>query len=745
MMEVNIICGLILSAMTAVGGELTFVSESSSKPAQKLSRYSWYGNVRLQQFHIPPDAAVARWLFSVTKSNGFNCGPHNVTIYMRWGSPPVIDPLGSAFPNETLWSPALSLNLLVTSQTSMTFNLSDPAPGDWYLAAHLPRDHGRIEQKGFPSCSYSFQPQLSIRRAVDTPILEQSTPLTQTATRDRPARFKVFVPEFVSSLSLSVTDCGLEGEVEDQACSLVLRLGSASLRDGSVTVNCSSARCSATLPAPPWNTWIPVVVENILDNQTATFSITANSTVGCRPRSEGLKEDHDITRLRGNSSLASEMGVHGNVLSGCVSSVPVQQEELDVLSLRFSPVTGGNVNVTHTHPTLLRYPLHTLSSGGTLNLQLSLNTTNGTAGISSRVVACLSPWSPVLTINPSRPCHTALFSGHAVSVNSSVPKATVRVPFPQAATWFLTLLLVCNSSDCTSAPVVAVAPEVLVSPCVEDCGTYGECRLLRSYNFLYAACVCKAGWSGWGCTDDSSAQSYGRQVTAVLLLTLSNLLFLPPILVAVQRRFFTEASVYLFTMVFSTFYHACDQPGVAVMCIMDYNALQFCDFLGSVCSMWVTVLCMARLRDTVKHVLFILGTLLIAMSMQLDRQGLWNMLGPILCAVLIMVSAWVYRGVQRRRCYPPCWQRWAWFLLPGAGCVLVGLCVYVFAETQDNYLYTHSVWHILVASSVVFLLPPAHTHSHTNFWCWSWNWSWRPRICGYTLCQSSKEELYTVT
>ena len=66
-------------------------------------------------------------------------------------------------------------------------------------------------------------------------------------------------------------------------------------------------------------------------------------------------------------------------------------------------------------------------------------------------------------------------------------------------------------------------------------------------------CVCAcAGWSGWGCTDGSAALSYGRQVTATLLLTLSNLLFLPAIVVAARRCYVTEASVYLFTLFFST-------------------------------------------------------------------------------------------------------------------------------------------------------------------------------------------------
>ncbi|CAB1315022.1 unnamed protein product [Coregonus sp. 'balchen'] len=109
---------------------------------------------------------------------------------MSWGAPPVIDPVGRVFPNNTVTTSVLSFILPVTSsQSNMTFNLSNPAPGDWYLAAHLPQDDGRIEHKGFPSCSYYFQPQLSVRRAVDTPIL-QATPLTQTASPDRPALLK---------------------------------------------------------------------------------------------------------------------------------------------------------------------------------------------------------------------------------------------------------------------------------------------------------------------------------------------------------------------------------------------------------------------------------------------------------------------------------------------------------------------------------------------------------------------------
>ncbi|KAG5277662.1 hypothetical protein AALO_G00089970 [Alosa alosa] len=185
------------------------------------------------------------------------------------------------------------------------------------------------------------------------------------------------------------------------------------------------------------------------------------------------------------------------------------------------------------------------------------------------------------------------------------------------------------------------------------------------------------------------------------------------------------------------FYHACDQPGVTVLCIMEYDTLQFCDFLGSCTSVWVTIICMAKLQDLFKYVFFILGTLLIAMSMSLDRHGLWNFLGPLLFAFITMATAWVYRSVRRRQCFPPLWRRWVCFLLPGVLLALVGVCVYVFGETDANYLYTHSLWHVLMATSIVFLLPPRHKHTQP--------WGWTHSLCGYKICKNQKDDLYSVS
>lgn len=61
-----------------------------------------------------------------------------------------------------------------------------------------------------------------------------------------------------------------------------------------------------------------------------------------------------------------------------------------------------------------------------------------------------------------------------------------------------------------------------------------------------------AGWSGWGCTDNAAAFSYGFQLLSTLLLCLSNLMFVPPVAIAVQTGYLLEAAIYIFTMFFST-------------------------------------------------------------------------------------------------------------------------------------------------------------------------------------------------
>lgn len=160
--------------------------------------------------------------------------------YFRYGAPPVINPLDTSFPANTSVQPSFFIKML---QSNASVNLSHPAPGDWFVAAHLPPSSQKIEVKvrelsssdgggqdpsvherpvtvvdllradsalfqcssaphawalgsgpdpprlhflclpyqGFvPPCAYAFQPDMLVLRAVEVFNLEPGVPLPQT-------------------------------------------------------------------------------------------------------------------------------------------------------------------------------------------------------------------------------------------------------------------------------------------------------------------------------------------------------------------------------------------------------------------------------------------------------------------------------------------------------------------------------------------------------------------------------------
>nr|XP_051698107.1 post-GPI attachment to proteins factor 6 isoform X3 [Oryctolagus cuniculus] len=726
--------------------EAGLVSEHFSQAPQKLSAYSWYGSARLFRFHVPPDTVLLRWLLQASRDSGHTCTELEITVHFRYGAPPVIDPLGTSFPEDSAVQPSHHVTMLLGNSS---VSVPHPAPGDWFVAAHLPPSSQKIEVQGFvPTCAYVFQPDMLITRVVEVSIVEPDVPLPQTLL-SHPSYLKVFVPEYTRELQLELQGCACNGS---QGCPVRLTVGSVTLPGSSqkvLTCTGPTPACRLLLPSPPWDQWLQVMAESLAGPHVSVVFRAVAALTACRPWSVSSQHlmEGSLTQSSnstagplppgsGRPDLARVSGVAGDPF--CLTSYPVLREDVDVMSVRFQPLGRVLVLVRSATPSLMQLRLNTgMDSGGSLTISLKANETNIANG--TLVAACVNMASPFLGFNTSFSCTTAFFQGYALSLNTSSLTANLIVPYPETGTWYLSLQLLCPGSPegCEQA-VVPVETALCLVPCWNDCGPYGQCLLLRRYGYLYAGCSCKAGWRGWSCSDNSTAQTVAQQRVAALLLTLSNLMFLAPITVSVHRAFLVEASVYSYTMFFSTFYHACDQPGEAVLCILSYDTLQYCDFLGSGVSTWVTILCMARLKTVLKYVLFLLGTLVIAMSLQLDRRGIWNMMGPCLFAFVIMASMWVYRCGHRHQCYPTSWQRWVFYLLPGISMASVGITIYTSMMTNDNYYYTHSIWHILLAGSAALLLPPRDRHAEP--------WACAQKLpCHYQICRNDRDELYAVT
>ncbi|XP_030432696.1 post-GPI attachment to proteins factor 6 isoform X6 [Gopherus evgoodei] len=616
------------AARSGPPGDLLYISEYFSQSAQKLSFYGWYGNAKLFRFQVPEDTILLRWLLQASKGKGPECTTTEITIHFSYGAPPVINPLGTQFPSNATVRPSynLTMTLSVTLQNSTFVNITTPAAGDWFIAAHLPQAAGKIEVKGFSTpCAYIFQPDMFVLRFVDVPVLQPDTPLQQTiASPARPLHVKIFIPEYTATMQFTLRSCVVNST---KACAIRVVLGSIMLPQSfQKTLSCKgTADCSLVLHSPPWEKWLQIMAENLgTPNASVSFEMIASFTA-CKPGStnsflnfySSLNQNQSTPALGGGRN-ASTLGMLGNTTlpavgaannvsnpgTFCLQSQPVIREDLDIASVRFRVINGPSIPVHSEFLTLLLLNLNTgMDSGGTLVVNLLLNETSLSIGNAS-VFACMSAASPVLTLNTTRNCSTAFFQGYPLKVNASSTEATLIIPYPETDNWFLSLQLICpwGQGECNKAKA-KVTISIYLTPCFDDCGTYGQCGLLRRHGYLYAGCSCKAGWGGWSCTDNTKAQSVGSQNLATLLLTLSNLMFLPAIAIALYHCYLVEASVYTYTMFFSTFYHACDQPGVAVMCIMDYDTLQYCDFLGSVVAIWVTILCMARVKKILKYIL----------------------------------------------------------------------------------------------------------------------------------------------
>uniref|UniRef100_A0A3Q4HAG4 Myomaker, myoblast fusion factor n=1 Tax=Neolamprologus brichardi TaxID=32507 RepID=A0A3Q4HAG4_NEOBR len=151
----------------------------------------------------------------------------------------------------------------------------------------------------------------------------------------------------------------------------------------------------------------------------------------------------------------------------------------------------------------------------------------------------------------------------------------------------------------------------------------------------------------------------GAFIAKMLLPTVSSLVFLPTASVAAKRGFHMEAMVYFFTMFFTAIYHACDGPGLSILCFMRYDILEYFSVYGTALSMWVTLI--------------------------------------------------------GESCYTECVLKTVYTQQVGPGCCFGALALMLrFYFEEWDYAYVHSFYHLSLAVSFVLLLPKKNRYAGTG-------------------------------
>ncbi|XP_005085456.1 protein myomaker isoform X1 [Mesocricetus auratus] len=195
----------------------------------------------------------------------------------------------------------------------------------------------------------------------------------------------------------------------------------------------------------------------------------------------------------------------------------------------------------------------------------------------------------------------------------------------------------------------------------------------------------------------------GTVVAKLLLPTLSSLAFLPTVSIAAKRQFYMEAMVYLFTMFFVAFSHACDGPGLSVLCFMRRDILEYFSIYGTALSMWVSLMALADFDEPQRSTFTMFGVLTIAVRTFHDRWGYGVYSGPIGTAVLIIAVKWLKKMKEKKGLYPDK-SIYTQQIGPGLCFGALALMLRFFFEEWD-YTYVHSFYHCALAMSFVLLLP----------------------------------------
>ncbi|XP_076353524.1 uncharacterized protein LOC143248736 [Tachypleus tridentatus] len=445
---------------------------------RELLYYTSYSSVQIFHYSVPVLSYAALWEFKARISQ--YCSPKPVSVYLQYGSYPVVNPQNESFPRGfRLRRQYLHHVILLTNSETAQLNISCPLSGDWYAIAFVAEKFDNIGQRGvYLPCQAWLTSNLITETVEEVLTLSPGQPLPQQISALHYYRF--YAPRDTWSVTVTVTSCASIPVATDVQCPLVFLVRPKALPSvvqdflDQTVVECTrialGADCAATITSSDEN-WNYILVE-VVRNTTIEFSIQVDFTV-CQESEKDPNKHVTVPRAGGHtrhteakvgrkkelfrkspqlleSRLTLKYATPNPVFSHedscsecCWKRVRLvrhaQGGSFDFWYVPWSSnrsTSSLNISTeTTTVTTFEIYPVRDI--GRTLEITVALPVTINITMNNISLTTCLE-----YGIRPSLLENGSCRTGMEGSVNTSAAinrVLTMVVPFPEAGMWYLTL------------------------------------------------------------------------------------------------------------------------------------------------------------------------------------------------------------------------------------------------------------------------------------------------------------------
>ncbi|XP_015182403.1 PREDICTED: transmembrane protein 8A-like isoform X1 [Polistes dominula] len=740
-------------------GTLCIIPEASQESI--LQPFKSYSDVAMFHYNVPKEVFRATWQFAAFTDQP-NCPQRKVHIHLRWGSYPVL-PIDNMTTFPTNMYPLNNDTLVISTDTYFepesiaVIPVYGPQAGDWFVAAYLSPWDKKVQQQGlFHKCHYSIG---SIALWVEASAIENVPVGYQTTlkTKETSSYYKIYVPSGISTLRVYIWGCNFTvhslrnvhkpciKNVALQGRVLPIFNNTPPSNIGNLTM-LDSYMFTIFSPYEDSYYYLLIISDSIVEfNIKVSVSECPIKLMGKQNVEQysliteqftqisetNIKQNQTTVSNHNRSSFYNLMDLRTNQFYIQTENSNTEDKcfpRYQLVRVKHSQIFSTSyllqgkewltpwLALTDSYPVITQFNiLPFVDIGGTLDINIHLEMYKTMTKQLIVVTVCIQKGHASNILENKIICEDEKLFMNLSSLNKH--DESILIPYPQPDTWYISLQATCYLNN---HPVNCEMEEILVSlnvhirqcvfPGKNSCGRNGICQEIHRDLLVYTACNCHEGYKGWGCTDIITTNSGNSVITRILMLTLSNGFFIPAIYLAVKREFYTEGLIYLSTMLSSALYHACDQL-TTNYCITKFEVLQYCDFFSSILAFWVTLVAMAELPIHLVSLCNMFGALLIAFEVQSDRTSLNSISIPLIIGIIIPVGTYIYRSYRTKN-----WKRPNRLskLLIGSLLAGVGFLLFSMIETEANYQYIHSIWHMIIAISLLFLLPPARTQPLNN-------------------------------